>query len=470
MLAEPQTQLGLSDFQERVLAVPEEYEVFLGGGRGGGKSFTLALLAMRHAEQYREKARILFVRQSLPGAQDFIALTRDLFGKVYGTGASYNASSHVWTLPNDSYFEIGMLGDWGDVDRYQGRSFSLILIDEAGQWPDPALLDLLRSNLRGPTGVPVRVALAANPGGVGHLWLAQRYVFRAPAWSPFVEGKSGRTFVHCPSTYRDNDFIDQNEYGSQIKASTATDPELGKAWLAGDWAVARGAFFGGVLEESRSCIEPWPTPEEHPRWYWEAKGCGWKFELAHDYGVTAPSVTYVVARSGGSDGPDGKNYPRGSIVLLDELATNEPGSLSKGMGYTIPHLAEQITGLSEYWGLERAEGVADDAIFNQTGSQIGSISDEFRRYGVYFRRAGKGSRVAGWERLRRLMADAGKPDVPGLYVSRVCEYFWSTVPYLGRDPRRVDDVDTRSVDHAADAARYAVLAESHIATIEPIWL
>jgi hypothetical protein len=58
-----------------------------------------------------------------------------------------------------------------------------------------------------------------------------------------------------------------------------------------------------------------------------------------------------------------------------------------------------------------------------------------------------------------MLEAAGKPDVPGLYVSRRCDYFWSTVPYLARDPRRPDDLDSRGADHGADAARYALRAE-----------
>ncbi len=49
-------------------------------------------------------------------------------------------------------------------------------------------------------------------------------------------------------------------------------------------------------------------------------------------------------------------------------------------------------------------------------------------------------------------------DRAGLYVSRACEYFWATVPYLARDDRRVEDVDSDGPDHAADAARYACMA------------
>jgi hypothetical protein len=120
-----------------VLVTPEEFDIFLGGGRGGGKSFTLALLAMRHAELYREKARILYLRQSFPGVQDFVTMTREVFGPVYGSAATYNASSHVWNLPTGSYFEINQLETPGDYQKFQGRSFSLLLIDECGQLGRP---------------------------------------------------------------------------------------------------------------------------------------------------------------------------------------------------------------------------------------------------------------------------------------------------------------------------------------------
>lgn len=76
---------------------------------------------------------------------------------------------------------------------------------------------------------------------------------------------------------------------------------------------------------------------------------------------------------------------------------------------------------------------------------------------VYFRPARKSDRITGWTKMRRLLADAGKPDVPGLYISRACEYFWSTVPYLARDMKRVEDVDSTGPDHAADAVRYGIL-------------
>lgn len=457
----------VTPFQQHVLTVPEEFDLFLGGGRGGGKTVALAQLAIRCAEQYGSKARMLYLRQSYPGVVDFETETRILFGDVYGDAARYNVRSRIWSFPSGGTLEVGQLEDLSDFKKFQGRNFGLILIDEAGQWATLAVLELLRSCLRAPAGVPVRMVLAANPGGPGHAELARRFVLGRDPWVPFADQASGRTWVYAPSVYADNPHLDGDSYRRQLEASTAADPELRKAWIAGDWTIARGAFFATVIDESRVAVDSW-TPEQWAQWRqadvsrhggWGQTLRGPEMFLAHDFGVSAPSVTYVCWRSDGRTGPDDRFYPAGSIALLDELATNEPGSLSRGMGYTVPTLAEQIRELVKPWGLSPS-GCADDAIFARTGSGAGSIADEFRAHGVYFTPARKADRRTGWEILRRLLSDAGKPDVPGCYVSRRCGYWWSTVPSLARDPKRPDDVDTRSADHAADACRYAVLGRT----------
>ena len=44
--------LGVSPFQQRVLGTPEGCDLFLGGGRGGGKSWAVALLILRTDGMY----------------------------------------------------------------------------------------------------------------------------------------------------------------------------------------------------------------------------------------------------------------------------------------------------------------------------------------------------------------------------------------------------------------------------------
>lgn len=487
----PQQTLELTEFQQRVMLTPEDCNLFLGGGRGGGKSFALALLFLRHAEQHGVRAKMLFLRQTFPGVTDFVAVTREVFGLAYGSAASYNAADHMWRLPGGATLQLEQMETISDFQKYQGKSFSLIAVDEAGHYADPAVIDIIRSCLRAPMPMVPRMVLAANPGGPGHGWLSRRHVYKARAWQPYVEETTGVRFINCPSVYVDNPHLDQDQYGKELDAATALDPELGRAWKFGDWSVARGAYFSAVIDQSKvmlDAVEPgeielvgkdgapadgWALTQDEQRLraQWELQreaarqkrvGYGYhpfKAFLAHDFGVTAPSVTYLVAESPGTLGPGGRFYPRGSMLLLDELATNEPGSLSRGMGYTVDRLAEEIQAFAARWGI-KPDGVADDAIFGNTGSSAGTIADEFRRKGVYFIGAAKGERVGGWERMRRMLADAGKPDVPGLYVSSACAYWWETVPTLPRDPRKPDDVDSRAADHAADATRYAIVGKA----------
>ena len=60
--------------------------------------------------------------------------------------------------------------------------------------------------------------------------------------------------------------------------------------------------------------------------------------------------------------------------------------------------------------------------------------------------------------MRQMLSDAKeKNGRPGMWISARCKYFWSTVPFLERDPSRPEDMLTIGNDHAADCARYAVM-------------
>ena len=455
------------------MAVPECFDLALTGGRGGGKTRLLFALFLRHCEQHRDDARCLVVRRSFPGLSELESDLRAFLAAVYGAnGYRHNRHAHRFELPSGGTIQLDQLETETDFDKFQGRGFSHIAVDEAGQYPSPTLLDRLRSSLRASEGVPLRMVLLANPGGAGHHWITRRHALRA-SWEPHTVEDTGAQAVTIASTYRDNIHIDRDAYRRNLVASCATDPELARAWLDGDWSVLRGAYFAHVLDQHRTMVEPWaylPGRIDYRRnmqsiWHHDPSQVEqWRHYLAHDFGVSAPSVTYLVVRSPGVVAPDGICYPKGSIVLLDEVTTAHPDDLSKGAGETIPEQARGILDLCARWGA-RPEGVADDAIFNRTGSQAGSIADEFRRAGVRFARAGKGGRVAGWQTMARMLADAGKPDVPGLYVSRSCRYWWNTVPSLPRDPKRPDDIDTGAPDHGADACRYALLADTR--TVSP---
>jgi hypothetical protein len=67
--------------------------------------------------------------------------------------------------------------------------------------------------------------------------------------------------------------------------------------------------------------------------------------------------------------------------------------------------------------------------------------------------------VQGWATLRELMTNSHERNgKPGFWATSRCAGFWSTAPSVPRDERNPEDVDTRSVDHWLDAARYAAVA------------
>jgi hypothetical protein len=251
--------------------------------------------------------------------------------------------------------------------------------------------------------------------------------------------------------------IDRDQYRDQLESSCPDDPELLKAWIEGDWSVVRGAYFASCLEEKRNAVDPWKSLPD-----------GWENYLAHDFGSAAPSVTYLFVRSPGGE-HEGRFYPRGSLIVVDEFAAVRKGNLGVGLGWTAAVTAEAIRSeLCNRWSVE-AQGVADDACFAKMGNAAGSIADEFRRAGVDFRPAGKQDRISGWQHMKRMLADAGRPDKPGLYISRSCGYFWATVPILARDEKRAEDLDTHGPDHAADACRYGLLAQVWARDVRVTW-
>jgi len=244
------------------------------------------------------------------------------FSLAYGKSLKFNAQENLFRFPNGASLELQQVESDADLAKMAGRSQTLIIVDEITEYQSLNVVDKLRANLRSVAGHPLRFVVIGNPGGPGHGNVAQRWAFHEP-WVPFYESKSKRKWILCPSTYLDNDAIDRDAYRQQLESATATDQELQRAWVSNDWHVNRGAYWSAVLDFDRNSFDPEP---------WTCVPDGWDAPwLGFDFGVSAPSVCYVIARSPGAMGPDGRFYPRDSLLALDEMATNRPDSLAEGL-------------------------------------------------------------------------------------------------------------------------------------------
>lgn len=459
-----------TDFQLLVHSLPESYSRFLGGGRGGGKSEAAAQDIGIVAERHQQRARILFLRQgpykSLTDVEETIG---QFFDRLWGPrNHNLNKGSHRWELPTGTYFELGVLPD-GDHGRryyertYQGRSFTHVYIDEAQQWSAAEVIDLVTSNLRGP--IDTRLTVLANPGGLGHQWLVQRYIKAAEPWTPFEIRKeirigdeieeTRRTWISCPSTYRDNPHLG-DDYLANLASSCGHDEELLKAWVTGNWDIARGSYFAAVLDSPRIKFT-WPPPREWGNW----RADGWDFWLAYDHGTAAPAVCYVVGKSPGAMGPDSRYYPHGSILLLDEYACHREGDLGRAFGWTVPQLAAPIRNLADRWHVDYA-GLADDQCFAEEGHEH-TIAEEYGLEGIRWRKARKGARAPRFLQMKRMLDAAGNGEGSGLYVSTKCDYWWRTVPFIVHDPSNPEVPLKCSTDHGLDASSYGLASAIEMA-------
>lgn len=430
-----------SPFQQKIIDCP--VDLVLPGGRGGGKSFGVAIRILRTIERYGADYQGVYIRKTYKGIQDFEKICRKVFSKVRRAG--YNKTDKLWTFPNGATLELSQLEHEKDYDKFQGRSFTEIIIDEAGQYTSPEILDLMLSNLRGRVGLPLSRIIIANPGGVGHQWILTRYISNRSDGEVYFESESERRVITLNSTYLDNVNIDRDGYVQSLRSATANDAELRKAYIEGDWNIARGAYFATVLDRDRST-----TPN------WNAIPAGWKPFIGMDYGTAAPCAVYLAAISPGSTVND-RYYPRDSIVLLDELYLAQSDNPTKGLNLTIDVAADRIKSFCVRWGFNprSIDNIADDACFATDGRD--SIAALFLQSGVRFSPAKKGDRVSGWEHLRTMMLRADDFEQPGFYVSPRCPQFWAIVPTVPRSDRHPADVDTNANDHIADAVRYICL-------------
>jgi predicted phage terminase large subunit-like protein len=215
--------------QAAFLLLPHE-EAFYGGAAGGGKSDALLMAALQYVDQPDYNA-ILFRRTfqdlSLPGA--LIDRATDW---LHSTDARWLDKDKRWTFPSGATLSFGYLEHEKDKFRYQGSEFQFIGFDELTQFTE-SQYRYLHSRIRRLEGstIPLRMRGAANPGGVGHEWVRQRFV---------VEGRKHRR-IFIPAGLKDNPHLDQVEYRKRLQnLDTLERLQL----LHGDWSAKQaGSLF-----------------------------------------------------------------------------------------------------------------------------------------------------------------------------------------------------------------------------------
>ena len=425
-----------------------EYEALYGGAAGGGKSDALVIEALRQVHIPHYKALIL--RKTFPQLAELIDKSLNYYPRAFPR-ARYNSSAHTWVFPSGAKIVFGAMQYTKDRTKYQGQAYDFVAFDELTHFTYEEYSYLFSRNRPNGPGTRVYIRATANPGGVGHGWVKERFITAASPmttiwtdveWTePDGTRKTGRqSRIFVPAKVFDNRKLLQNDpdYVQRLAAM----PEAERlALLEGNW----DSFSGQVFVEWRNdpahhgdrlgthVIRPFKVPETWTIW----RGFDWGYSRPFSvgwYAVDHERRMYRIRELYGCTGTPNVGVKWEPARVAQEIARIEAED---------PNIKGR-----------RVQGVADPAIFNDSGTE--SIAALMERQRVYWE-PGDHRRIDGKMQIHhRLAFDEG--GVPMLYVFDTCKHFTRTLPALVYDETDVEDVDTDGEDHIYDELRYVCMA------------
>ena len=443
--------------QAAFMARPE-YEALYGGAAGGGKSDALVVEALRQVGIPHYKA--LIVRKTYPQLAELIDKSLNYYPRAYPK-ARYNASAHTWNFPSGAKILFGSMQYTKDRTRYQGQAYDFIGFDELTHftWDEYSYL-FSRNRPNGP-GTRVYIRASANPGGVGHGWVKERFVTAGKPmttiWEDVTwrdpsgqEHRARQSRIFVPSSVFDNPALLNNDPDYVRRLASMPEAER-KALLYGDWDT----FSGQVFTEWRNDPEHYAdrlhthviTPFRVPD--------GWTIWRSFDWGYSRPfSVGWYAV-----------DHDRRMYRIRELYGCT--GTPNTGVQWEPAHVAREIRRIeAEDPNLRgrKIYGVGDPAIWQSDGTEsIGALMERER---VFFEK-GDHNRIAGKMQVHHRLAFDGD-GLPMLYVFTTCRHFIRTVPNLVYDETDVEDIDTDGEDHIYDELRYVCMKNPISPRLRPV--
>lgn len=434
--------------QQEAFMRRREYEALYGGAAGGGKSDALVIEALRqvHIPYYKG----LILRKTFPQLAELIDKTLNYYPRMC-RGARYNASTHTWRFPSGARVIFGSMQHSKDRLNYQGQAYDFIAFDELTQFSQEEYQYLFSRNRPNGPGTEVYIRSTANPGGIGHAWVKERFISAAPPMTPITEtvtwvdpdgneheDKQSRIFV--PSTVFDNAELLRNDPLYVQRLASMPEAER-RALLYGDW----DSFSGQVFREWRNdpthygdhkqthVIDPFRVPPD------------WRIWCGLDWGYSRPfSVGWYAVD------------PERRLYRIRELY-GCTGTPNQGVLWEPERVAREIKRIEADDPNLRGRDihrVGDPAIWGSDGTE--SIGSLFERQRIYWQK-GDHARLDGKMQCHnRLVFDHN--GYPRFFCFSTCKHFIRTVPALVYDETDVEDVDSDGEDHIYDEWRYVCMA------------
>lgn len=444
--------------RQAVFMARPEYEALYGGAAGGGKSDALVIEALRqvHIPYYKG----LILRKTFPQLAELIDKTLNYYPRVFPK-AKYNAGNHTWTFPSGAKILFGAMQYTKDKVKYQGQAYDFIGFDELTHFLFEEYNYLFSRNRPNGPGTRVYIRATANPGGVGHGWVKERFITAAPPmhtiWEDVTwrdqagaEHRARQSRIFVPSSVFDNPALLRND--PQYVQRLASMPEAEKnALLYGDWNTFSGQVFIEWRNDSNHyddrcfthVIRPFRVPETWAIWC----GLDWGYSKPFSvgwYAVDRERRMYRIREYYGCTG-----VPNTGVKM-------EPSEVAR----EIRRIEAEDPNLKD----RRINRVGDPAIWGSDGTE--SIGALMERQRVYFER-GDHARIDGKMQVHHRLA-FDEEGIPMLYVFNTCKHFIRTVPNLVYDEKNVEDIDTDGEDHIYDELRYVCMKNPIAPRLRPV--
>lgn len=430
-----------SPFQQRVLQFRRHANIANLGGRGSGKSVSLLFDVLDHVRELGPVASVLVLRESWAGLQELSFKLFQLGRIAFGGAVSQNKGSGTLSFPNGAMVYFKNIGDADSFASAQGRTYTMIAADEAGNYPISAInyLTMLRSNLRPPKGIRAHMHITANPMGRAHVHFLRNFVNKAPPWTPY-QSEEGEWWINCFSDLTDNPSLDADAYRRQLLAATAGNPALQQAWLFGDWHQKGGGLMFDMFDPKVHIVEP---PRTHR----------YKFVVGGDYGSASPSAMILL----GELLDPMQNYIPGDVFALDMRHTCiEAGNYSQGDGSPPSVLAAMVKTMLGDWGLNPAAvPVVFDDFRGFSETVIGVLQEQGLRSAS---KPARKDRLGTFALMRNMLDGAVHGDSKALFLSPRVGPLIDTIQVAPRDDLRTEDLSRHwNEDHFVDALGYGLL-------------
>ncbi|OPX93996.1 MAG: Terminase-like family protein [Pelotomaculum sp. PtaB.Bin104] len=349
--------------------------------------------------------------------------------ELMSSWADWNGTQRRWTMPTGSVLQFCHCKNEEDVFNYMSQQFDIILLDESTQFTRFIYRYLLSRNRATKDRVTPFMAMATNPGNVGHSWFKSEFVDCGPpeqVHSVEVEEGVFEDHIFIPAFLSDNEILEKRD--PMYRKKLESQPEIyKKQLLEGDWDIFAGQYFSEFRRNIHVC-----KPFDIPKW--------WKRFRSLDYGLDMTACYWWAVST------------YGICYIYRELHQ---------LGLRLSEAAKKILAMTPK-DEKIAYTVASPDLWNKRQETGTSGREIMAREGLFLTKA-KHDRIAGWRTLREYLAPY--EDEQGILTARLqifdhCINLIRCLPQLLHDEHNPEDAADKphSITHGPESVRYGIMS------------